>query len=73
MDISPNTAKGFSIIRSVMIKVGEENRTGIIGEILQASKSITVRTKSYTAEASVLRRALLEFERLGEQKKTARE
>jgi len=36
MDISPNTAKAF--LRSVMIKVGAENRTGIIGKILQASK-----------------------------------
>src|SRR5205809_4388066 len=38
MDISPNTAKVF--LRSVMIKVGAENRTGIIGRILQASKSV---------------------------------
>jgi DNA-binding CsgD family transcriptional regulator len=37
MNISPNTAKAF--IRSVMIKVGAENRTGIIGRILQALKS----------------------------------
>ena len=36
MGISPNTAKAF--LRSVMIKVGAENRTGIIGRILQASK-----------------------------------
>ena len=39
MDISPNTAKAF--LRSVMIKVGAENRTGIIGKILQASNAIT--------------------------------
>jgi DNA-binding CsgD family transcriptional regulator len=38
MDISPNTAKAF--LRSVMIKVGAENRTGIIGRILQASKAM---------------------------------
>jgi len=38
MNISPNTAKAF--LRSVMIKVGAENRTGIIGRILQASKSM---------------------------------
>ncbi len=38
MSISPNTAKAF--LRSVMIKVRAENRTGIIGRILQASKSI---------------------------------
>jgi len=38
MDISPNTAKVF--LRSVMIKVGAENRTGIIGRILQVSKSV---------------------------------
>src|SRR5438093_162274 len=38
MDISPNTAKAF--LRSVMIKVGAENRTGIIGRILQASKAL---------------------------------
>ncbi len=37
MDISPNTAKAF--LRSVMIKVGAENRTGIMGRILQASKA----------------------------------
>lgn len=36
MDISPNTAKAF--LRCVMIKVGAENRTGIIGRILRASK-----------------------------------
>ena len=36
MNISPNTAKAF--LRSVMIKVGAANRTGIIGKILQASK-----------------------------------
>lgn len=38
MDISPNTVKAF--LRSVMIKVGAQNRTGIIGKILQASKAI---------------------------------
>src|SRR5207247_10596436 len=38
MNISANTAKAF--LRSVMIKVGAENRTGIIGRILQASKSM---------------------------------
>src|SRR5437016_11403018 len=37
MDISPNTAKAF--LRSVMIKVGAENRTGIIGRILQSAES----------------------------------
>ncbi len=39
MDISPNTVKAF--LRSVMLKVGAENRTGIIGRILQASNAIT--------------------------------
>jgi len=39
MDISPNTAKAF--LRSVMIKVGAENRTGIMGKILQASNANT--------------------------------
>jgi len=34
MNISPNTAKAF--LRSVMLKVRAENRTGIIGKILQA-------------------------------------
>jgi len=38
MDISANTAKAF--LRYVMIKVGAENRTGIIGRILQASKAM---------------------------------
>src|SRR6266571_6171765 len=38
MGISPNTAKAF--LRSVMIKLGAENRHGIIGKILQASKAI---------------------------------
>ena len=38
MGISPNTAKAF--LRSVMIKVGAENRTGIIGRILQPSKAM---------------------------------
>jgi DNA-binding CsgD family transcriptional regulator len=37
MNISPNTAKAF--LRSVMTKVGAENRTGIIGRILQTSKA----------------------------------
>jgi len=37
MDISPNTAKAF--LRSVMIKVGAENRTGIITRILQVPKT----------------------------------
>lgn len=36
MNISPNTAKAF--LRSVMIKVGAENRTGIMGKILRLSK-----------------------------------
>ena len=38
MNISPNTAKAF--LRYVMIKVGAENRTGIIVRILQASKAM---------------------------------
>jgi len=38
MNISPNTVKAF--LRSVMIKVGAKNRTGIIGRILQASKGL---------------------------------
>ncbi len=38
MNISPYTVKAF--LRSVMIKVGAENRTGIIGRILQASKAM---------------------------------
>src|SRR5437016_3764156 len=38
MDISPSTAKAF--LRSVMIKVGAENRTGIIARLLQASKAM---------------------------------
>jgi len=38
MNISPNTVKAF--LRSVMIKVGAKNRTGIIGRILQASKDL---------------------------------
>ena len=42
MDISPNTVKAF--LRSVMIKVGAENRTGIIGRILQASKAVNGET-----------------------------
>jgi len=39
MDISPYTVKAF--LRSVMLKVRAENRTGIIGRILQASNAIT--------------------------------
>ncbi len=39
MDISPNTVKAF--LRSMMMKVGAENRTGIIGKLLQSSKAIT--------------------------------
>jgi len=39
MDISPYTVKAF--LRSVMLKVGAKNRTGIIGKILQASNAIT--------------------------------
>ena len=39
MDISPYTVKAF--LRSVMLKVGAENRTGIVGKILQASNTIT--------------------------------
>jgi DNA-binding CsgD family transcriptional regulator len=42
MNISPNTVKAF--LRSVMIKVKAENRTGIIGRILQASKAINGET-----------------------------
>ncbi len=42
MDISPNTAKAF--LRSVMIKVGAENRTGIITRILQAPKNMNGET-----------------------------
>src|ERR1051325_257149 len=38
MNISPNTAKAF--LRAVMIKVGAENRTGIIGRFLQVSNSM---------------------------------
>ncbi len=37
MGISPNTAKAF--LRSVMIKVGAGNRTGIVAKILQAPKN----------------------------------
>ncbi|PYU54137.1 MAG: hypothetical protein DMG55_32510 [Acidobacteria bacterium] len=37
MGISPSTAKAF--LRSVMSKVGAENRTGIIARILQAPKT----------------------------------
>jgi DNA-binding CsgD family transcriptional regulator len=44
MGISPNTAKAF--LRSVMIKVGAENRTGIIARILQAPKSMNGETSS---------------------------
>ena len=39
MDISPYTVKAF--LRSVMLKVRAENRTGIVGKILQASNTIT--------------------------------
>jgi len=42
MNISPNTVKAF--LRSVMIKVGAKNRTGIIGRILQASKGLAGET-----------------------------
>src|SRR5438552_955726 len=38
MNISPNTVKAF--LRSVMIKVGAKNRTGMIGRIRQASKGL---------------------------------
>lgn len=38
MAISPNTAKAF--IRSAMIKLNVENRTGITGKILQASSFV---------------------------------
>ncbi len=44
MDISPNTAKAF--LRSVMIKVGAENRTGIITRILHAPKNMNGETSS---------------------------
>jgi DNA-binding CsgD family transcriptional regulator len=44
MGISPNTAKAF--LRSAMNKVGAENRTGIIGRILQASKFVNGETLS---------------------------
>jgi DNA-binding CsgD family transcriptional regulator len=44
MGISPNTAKAF--LRSVMIKVGAENRTGIIAKILQAPKNMNGETLS---------------------------
>src|SRR5260370_1648181 len=44
MGISPNTAKAF--LRSVMIKVGAENRTGIITRILQAPKNMNGETSS---------------------------
>ncbi len=39
MDISPYTVKAF--LRSVMLRVRAENRTGIVGKILQASNTIT--------------------------------
>jgi DNA-binding CsgD family transcriptional regulator len=42
MGISPNTAKAF--LRSVMIKVGAENKTGIIAKILQAPKNMNGET-----------------------------
>ena len=44
MNISPNTAKAF--LRSVMIKVGAENRTGIIARILQVPKNMNGETSS---------------------------
>jgi DNA-binding CsgD family transcriptional regulator len=44
MGISPNTVKAF--LRSVMIKVGAENRTGIIARILQAPKNMNRETSS---------------------------
>ena len=44
MGISPNTAKAF--LRSVMIKVGAENRTGIVARILQAPKNMNGETSS---------------------------
>jgi DNA-binding CsgD family transcriptional regulator len=44
MGISPNTAKAF--LRSVMIKVRAENRTGIIARILQAPKNMSGETSS---------------------------
>jgi len=42
MGISPNTAKAF--LRSVMIKVGAGNRTGIVARILQAPKNMNGET-----------------------------
>ncbi len=44
MEISPNTAKAF--LRSIMIKVGAENRTGIVARILQAPKNMNGETSS---------------------------
>ena len=44
MGISPNTSKAF--LRSVMIKVGAENRTGIVARILQAPKNMNGETSS---------------------------
>ena len=44
MGISPNTAKAF--LRSVMIKVGAGNRTGIVAKILQAPKNMNGETSS---------------------------
>ncbi len=44
MGISPNTAKAF--LRSVMIKVGAGNRTGIVARILQAPKNRNRETSS---------------------------
>src|SRR5207302_1005586 len=44
MGISPNTAKAF--LRSVMFKVGAENRTGIVARILQAPKNMNGETSS---------------------------
>src|SRR5205807_2963394 len=45
MGISPNTAKAF--LRSVMIKVGAENRTGIVASILQAPRNLNGEKSSY--------------------------
>jgi DNA-binding CsgD family transcriptional regulator len=44
MGISPNTAKAF--LRSVMVKVGAGNRTGIVAKILQAPKNMNGETSS---------------------------
>jgi len=42
MGISANTAKAF--LRSVMNKVGAENKTGVIARILQAPKNMNRET-----------------------------